>query len=63
MVVKHVRSEVNLLVDSLSRLDFDRFWANTHPDTNSEPDDFTYLMSVWPMERFWNNSDSYLPSF
>ena len=37
VVIQHVRSEDNFLADSLSRLDFDRFWVKTDPNTNSEP--------------------------
>ena len=63
VVVRHVRSEANSLADSLSRLKLDKFWADAHPATNREPDDFTHLTCVWSMDRFWNNKDKYLPSF
>ena len=63
VVIRHVRSEANFLADSLSRLDLEKFWSLTHPSTNKEPDDFSHLTSIWPMEKFWHNNDSYLPSF
>ena len=36
--VRHIRSRLNILADSLSRLDFKRFWRNAPASMNKQPD-------------------------
>ena len=58
--VKHVRSGDNILADSLSRLNLEKFWSNISRPMNETGDTLEGLI-IWPMDKFWNMSDNYLP--
>ena len=51
--VKHIRTENNILADSLSRLDFKRFWNNAPEDMEDHPESLP--REIWPMSRIWQN--------
>ena len=51
--VKYISSKENDLADSLSRLDFKRFWRLAQVMTNEQP---TPLSSqLWPMSKIWQD--------
>ena len=49
--VRFVRTNDNILADSLSRLQFDRFWREAPETMNAFPDKIPEVM--WPVERIW----------
>ena len=51
LFAKHVRSENNSLADSLSRLQFHRFWKLAKPTMEKEPTRVTPL--IWPASQIW----------
>ena len=51
LFAKHMRTERNVLADSLSRLDFKRFWRNDPGYMNRQPDDLPD--SIWPVSKLW----------
>ena len=51
ITVKFVRSQDNILADSLSRLDHRRFWANAPKGTSLVPDEIPEFL--WPPEKIW----------
>ena len=59
--VKFVRSRDNILADSLSRLDYTRFWKHAQSNMNKIPDDLP--TEVWPPEKVWNNNFDKLMRF
>ena len=50
---KYVKSEANDLSDTLSRLQFERFWSLAHPAMNKHPSRISPL--VWPVSKLWEN--------
>ena len=50
---KHLFSKENFLADTLSRLQFDRFWHLALKDMNKEPSKISPL--VWPVTKIWQN--------
>ena len=58
--VKHIKSGDNILADSLSHLNLEKFWSNIHRPMNETGDTLEGLI-IWPMDKFWNMSDNYLP--
>ena len=50
---KHIRTQLNILPDSLSRMNFKRFWKNTHKTMNKVPDSVT--ARLLPIERVMDN--------
>ena len=48
---RHVYSENNILADSLSRLQFDRFWKNAPETMDPYPSVISPL--VWPLTKIW----------
>ena len=60
--VLHVRSKDNYLMDTLFHLKMKKFWSIAPPHMKKTSDDVTKL-SIWPMDRFWNLNDDYLPEF
>ena len=61
MVVRHIRSEENVLSDSPSHLDMGRFWRNAPSYMNKTGDEVTNL-PICPVDQFWEKEDNYLPS-
>ena len=59
--VRHVRSQDNCLADSLSRLDFKRFWMLAPKSVNKTPSEITPI--VWAVEDLWNDEINYLTHF
>ena len=59
--VQHIRSWDNYLADSLSRLDFKRFWKLAPKSMNKIPSSITPV--VWPVEDLWNDEINYLAHF
>ena len=57
---RHIKSELNILSDALSRLDFKRFWRHA-PSTMAGRSD-QILKNIWPVDWFWNNKQ-YLSLF
>ena len=53
MFVNYVRSCDNILADSLSHLDFNRFWENA-PIT-MDPKKCTLNDNLWPVQQLWDN--------
>ena len=53
IVVHYLKSESNRLADSLSRLDFDRFWRNAPVTMSQVPDQIPD--DLWPIEKIWFN--------
>ena len=51
--VKFIRSKDNILADSLSRLDFPRFWKHASRITNPYPDQIN--PNFLPMDKAWND--------
>ena len=49
--VKFVPSKQNILADSLSRLDFSRFWK--HASSSMELQPCPLPQEIWPMEKVW----------
>ena len=49
--VRHVKTDKNILADSLSRMDFKRFWKHAHQSTNQFPD--TIHQDIRPIEKIW----------
>ena len=49
--VKHISSQKNYLADSLSRLDFCRFWRLAPTNTSRYPD--CLPTEIWPMQKVW----------
>lgn len=48
---RYIRSKENLVSDSLSRLDFTKFWQVCRPDMREQP---TPLPSeIWPLSKVW----------
>ena len=47
----HVKGKDNKLADSLSRLDFPRFWRNAPPNMSPRPTKTSRL--VWPASKIW----------
>ena len=52
--VKYVRSKDNGLADSLSRLDFKRFWSLAPRTMSAVPDELPN--TIWPAEKVWYNT-------
>ena len=59
--VRHVRSEDNILADSLSRGQMSRFWRNAPLSMNKKPS--SLLHTIWPPQKIWLDHDNYLNSF
>ena len=57
---KHIRSELNILSDALSHLDFNRFWKNAPKTMCSYSDKISE--KLWPIDKFWQNN-KYLNQF
>ena len=51
ILVRYVKSSENVLSDSLSRLDFKRFWRSTLKGMNRLPDPMP--KEIWPIEKIW----------
>ena len=51
LFIKYVKSKDNILADALSRLEFNRFWRNSPPDMNQQPDQID--PSIFPVEKVW----------
>ena len=51
IAVKYIRSADNILADSLSRGDFERFWANAPANTRGQPD--SILNNMKNIRRIW----------
>ena len=51
--VRHVRTEINILADALSRLQFKRFWLSAPQTMNKYPDEVPE--EIWPVEKIWFN--------
>ena len=49
--VEHVESEENTLADSLSRMEFDRFWENAPEDMDRFPRN--PHKDMWPASKLW----------
>ena len=49
--VKHVKTDQNILVDSLSYLNFKRFWRYALDDTDPALTEMPEV--IWPMEKIW----------
>ena len=49
--VQYVKSEENILADSLSRLDFKRFWCNAPPNMDRQPTSLS--TDLWPVSKIW----------
>ena len=52
---RHISSEANFLSDSLSRLQFERFWRLAPPGMDRFPS--TILTLVWPLLKIWQKYD------
>ena len=50
---KHIRTEKNILADSLSRMDLTRFWKNAPSTMRRQPD--PKPDSIWPPNKIWND--------
>ena len=61
LIVKYIRSEHNILSDSLSRLNLKKFWKHAPENMNPDTDDMTDL-PIWPMCKIWVQQNNYLPS-
>ena len=48
---KFVPSESNILADSLSRGQIDRFWKHTHKEMNEKP--MILSSEIWPPTKIW----------
>ena len=59
VTVKYVKSRLNVLADSLSRLDFPWFWRNVPPTVNQTPDVIPGCM--WPVKKIWESSSLTFP--
>ena len=53
LLARHVRTEMNILADALSRHDFKRFWRNAPESMKGEPD--VIPPYIWLVEQIWNN--------
>ena len=51
LFAQHIRTEWNILADSLSRMDFHRFWRNA-PSTMKK---YPSPMRFWAPEAIWND--------
>ena len=49
--VEFIKSEDNILADSLSRFDFDRFWKHAPKNTLQFPDGLP--QELWPLSKIW----------
>ena len=49
--VNHVRTEKNILADSLSHMNFTRFWKNAPAGTSKYPDEVPH--EIWLIEKVW----------
>ena len=61
LIVKHIRSEYNILLDSLLRLNLKKFWKLAPENMNPDMDNMTDL-PIWPVCKIWAQQDNYLPS-
>ena len=62
LYVTHVRTEKNVLADSLSRLNLPRFWKNAPENTCPYPEKIPD--KLWPLSKLWvhnKNSDACYP--
>ena len=51
--VKYVKSKANTLADTLSRLDYRKFWKHAPTTMKAWPD--TIPGHIWPIEKIWYN--------
>ena len=51
---KHVKTKDNGKADSLSRLDFDRFWRLSEGHMNDEPSSIP--QEIWPLQKIWSQN-------
>ena len=51
--LKWVKTDENVLADSLSRLDFTRFWRNAPKSMKVCPD--VVPSNIWPVNKIWDN--------
>ena len=49
--VHHIRTDLNILADSLSRQNFKEFWDNAPTFTRKYPDKLT--TEIWPVNKVW----------
>ena len=50
---RHIQGKKNFLSDSLSRLEFDKFFKLALKEINQYPDNLDERL--WPIEKVWNN--------
>ena len=63
VIVKHIKSEDNVLSNSLSRLNLKRFWRYAPVSMNRYRDDIKEIDCMWPMQKLWQSDHEYLPTF
>ena len=51
--VRYIKSEQNILVDALSRMNFSKFWKNAPKSMNKLPDSID--PSIWLVDKVWFN--------
>ena len=51
VTVEYVKSAENVLADSLSRGEYDRFWKHAPEGTNRYPDSLP--SQLWPIDKLW----------
>ena len=61
VVVRHIRSEQNVLSDALSRMQMSRFWKFAPSSMSSLADRIPAQFEQ--IEQFWNSDSNYLDKF
>ena len=51
--VKHIKTELNVLADSLSRMNFQHFWSHALVNMQQTPDPIP--AEIWPVDKVWFN--------
>ena len=57
LFVEYIRSEKNILADSLSRGNFHKFWENATKGTRKFPEEIPE--ALWPIEKLWKSNEKW----
>ena len=58
LFIRHILTKLNILADSLSRLNMTRFWKYAPKSVNRTPDQL--CANLWPVNKIWNQEFNYL---